>query len=77
MTNTKTQRPKEKQVPDALLIAGEIHTLAHLIYRELATTQPWLASSSTPSVFSEPRHWPPFPTETPASTWGGLGPWAL
>ena len=70
MTNPKTQSSKEKQARNELHIAGEIHTLANIVYGELASTWPWAASFSSPSVFSEPRGWPPMAPTSPTSIGG-------
>lgn len=75
MTNPKTRTTEPKQVSKELQMAGEVHTLANLIYRELVATRPWMAGTMTPSVFSEPVVWPPVTSGEPASRWLGTTPW--
>ena len=61
-TATKTEREgAQKKAPrkDDLLVASEIHTLAHILYGELATTCPWVVADCGPPAFRSTSTWMP------------------
>ena len=49
-TRTKQEAPKQED----LQIAFEIHTLAQILYSELATPYPWMTPGRAPSAFHTP-----------------------
>jgi hypothetical protein len=66
MTTVKTENKKveagaQTKVPkqEDLAIACEIHTLAHIVYSELATPAPWMPPGFAPHEFQPPSGFPP------------------
>ena len=66
MTTIKTEKKTEDKgakhtapEQDDLKVACEIHTLAQILYRELATPAPWMNTSCAPQEFQPPSAYPP------------------
>lgn len=72
MTTTKTEKKIEKtELEEApkqkdLRVAYEIHTLAQMLFSEMAVTHPWITPPSPLQTFEPTKAWSPLMT--------GVGP---
>ena len=70
----KSEETPVTTIPEDLRVAYEVHTLAQLLYGELAATHPWLVQPPVPTPMAAPQDpyavWP-----TPAvGTWPAAWP---